>query len=119
MPRSIWLGRRRVSVTTYEYDGEGRLARAVTRHDPEWLDDDRDWALADYHDQLSRCDKCGLPTDETTGEHNAGRWEAPPPRQCHACEAVHRRQAEMAAWEAETGRREPGLLYSVRAREIT
>lgn len=40
-----------------------------------------------------------MPLDETTGEHNSGRWEAPPPLQCHACEPLVARKREWAESE--------------------
>lgn len=85
-----------MSVTTYEYDGiTGRLVRAVTRLEPEWLEDDRDWALAQMREENGRCPGgCGFPLDETTNPANVGTYEAPQPVRCLACEALAERQME-------------------------
>lgn len=95
MPRSVLLGRRRVSVTTYEHDEQGRLVRAITVHDPEWLDDDRDWAAADQQEQASRCEGCGFPRDETTNPDNEFAYVAAEPLKCHACAARTRKRQKV------------------------
>jgi hypothetical protein len=89
------LGREPRSVTTFEYDGRGRLVRAITVREPEWLEEDRDWATADLHEQASKCSSgCGLPLDETTDPANEGAYEAPLPTRCFACTTLSARQAE-------------------------
>lgn len=81
------LGREPRSVTTFEYDDEtGRLVRAITVREPEWLEDDRDWAAADDQDRASRCPGgCGMPLEETTDPANEGAYVAVEPLKCHAC----------------------------------
>ncbi|MFI6477358.1 hypothetical protein ACIBH1_05460 [Nonomuraea sp. NPDC050663] len=89
------LGRRRVSVTTYEHDDQGRLVRAITVHDPEWLDDDRDWAAADLQEQANACEGCGFPRDETTDPANEGAYVALEPVKCHGCAPMTRKKEKL------------------------
>lgn len=65
MPRSELLGRARTSTTVYHYNGEGRLARAVTTHDPRFTGDDTEAALDRAETVRLTCGGCGLPADET------------------------------------------------------
>lgn len=90
----MWLGRQRVSVTTYEYDDAGRLVRSITVHDAEWTDDDRACAQARRRNEADRCPGCGLPMSETTDAKNMGGYEAPYPVQCFACTPLEKRKAE-------------------------
>ncbi|MFI6299542.1 hypothetical protein ACIBEJ_48665 [Nonomuraea sp. NPDC050790] len=87
--------------------------RAVTESEPEWLEEDLDWALAQYLEELGRCPTCGLPRDETVGPHAEGRWESPPPAHCHACSAIAARRKE---WD-DSGWDQSGLLFFARKRE--
>lgn len=90
IPRSRLLGREPRTVTTYHYDGEGRLVRAVTVRESEWTEDDRDWALADLQVQDGLCGSCGLPLEETTDPDNEFAYVADEPARCHACVPVNR-----------------------------
>ncbi|MEV4020164.1 hypothetical protein AB0J35_57780 [Nonomuraea angiospora] len=95
IPRSRLLGREPRSVTRFEYDDGGRLVRAITVRESEWLEEDRDAALAELLEERARCPgPCGLPLDTTVGQANDGKFVAPPPYQCHACEAIIARQKE-------------------------
>lgn len=113
VPRSRLLGREPRQVTTFHYDGQGRLARAITVRESEWLAEDRDAALAELLEERGRCPgPCGgLPLDTTVGERNDGRFEAPPPYRCHACEAIIERQGEWAGKEIRD------LVFHVRRRD--
>ncbi|MFB4285706.1 hypothetical protein ACBJ59_61340 [Nonomuraea sp. MTCD27] len=89
IPRSKLLGREPREVTVFEYDDADRLVRAITVREPEWLEEDRDWALADLDDQASRCPNgCGMPLEDTTHPDNEGAYVADEPPRCHACAAV-------------------------------
>lgn len=79
--------------TVYEYDEDGRLARAVTRTEPEWDSDDRTMALALLDYEADRCPGCGGQMRETTAPDSAGRWDAGLPHRCHACTALSVAQA--------------------------
>ncbi|MEU7741976.1 MULTISPECIES: hypothetical protein [unclassified Nonomuraea] len=59
--------------------------RAITVRESEWLEDDRDWALADLQARDSLCGTCGLPLEETTDPDAEGAYAADPPVRCHAC----------------------------------
>jgi YD repeat-containing protein len=106
VPRSLLLGRRRVSVTEYEYDDEGRLIRSVTTHDPEWSEEDLGFAKAHRRREAERCPGCGLPLSETTDPDREGEYEAPPPTRCHACTPLEHRKSEYRESP-------PGLLFNV------
>lgn len=101
VPRSRLLGREPRSVTTFEYDeSTGRLARAITVRESLWLEEDRDAAQAELQEQRGRCPgQCGLPLDTTVGEANDGKFVAPPPYRCHACEVIVARQKEWVGQE--------------------
>ncbi|WP_431903627.1 hypothetical protein [Nonomuraea sp. bgisy101] len=97
-------------VTTYEYDEEsGRLVRAITVRESEWLEDDREWAQAQEEEERGKCPGCKLPLDETTDPTNAGAYEASHPIRCAACAARGNRQHEHRN-DADPH----GLLYPVR-----
>ncbi|GAA4934125.1 hypothetical protein HD597_010093 [Nonomuraea thailandensis] len=83
-------------MTRFEYDDEtGRLVRAITEREPEWLEEDLNAAQAAYEEERNRCPgACGLPLDTTVGEANDGAFVAPPPYRCHACEVIIARQKE-------------------------
>lgn len=106
MPRSVLLGRRRQSVTVYEYDDDGRLVQSVTTHDAEWADEDLGYAQAHRRNELGKCPGCGLPLAETTNADNEGAYEAPPPTRCHACTPLEFRKSEYLESP-------PGLLFRV------
>jgi hypothetical protein len=106
IPRSKLLGRQPRSVTTYEYDEQsGRLVRAITVHESEWLQEDRDWAEADRQEQLGRCPGCGLPLEETLAPENEGAYVAIDPPKCHACAPLNERKAKDP---------DPSLIHQVR-----
>lgn len=79
-------------MTTFEYDESGRLVRAITVREPEWLDDDRDWAEADDLERVGACEGCGMPLDETTDPANEGAYVAAEPVKCHGCAPVTRKR---------------------------
>lgn len=82
------LGRRRCSVTEYQYDTDGRIVRAVTIHDPEWTDDDRSWALAWRLNADLACGDCGGRLDETTDPDYPYFFEPRVSGKCFRCEAI-------------------------------
>lgn len=100
------LGRRRTSVTVYEYDAD-RLVRSVTTHDAEWSEEDRGWAAAAKRNADTDCPGCGQPLSETTDPDNEGKYEAPLPTRCHACTPREHRMFEYRESP-------PGLLFPVR-----
>jgi len=107
VPRSILLGRQRKSVTTYEYDENGRLVRSVTVHDPEWTEEDYGWAAAEESNRAALCPGgCGHPLEETIDPDI--EWEAPLPVVCFACRTLAKRQAEYQRPDVE-----PGHLFHV------
>ncbi|WP_214327843.1 hypothetical protein [Nonomuraea sediminis] len=61
------------------------MVRAITVHEPEWLEDDRDWACAAQEEQEGVCPGCGLPLEETTDPDNEGAYVALEPLRCHGC----------------------------------
>jgi hypothetical protein len=106
VPRSVLLGRQRVSVTTYEHDEKGRLVRSVTTQDSEWAEEDLAYARAHRRNELGKCPGCRLPLVETTNPDNEGSYEAPPPTRCHACTPLEFRKDEYV-------KSPPGLLFRV------
>lgn len=87
MAPSRWRGREPVTTTEFEYDDEGRLLRATTRRQPEWLDSDRAESLALLVEDALRCSGCGQPTDESMLDDAEGAYTVEPPV-CHACAAL-------------------------------
>lgn len=59
--------------------------RAITVREPEWTEDDRDWAAADLDAQAGLCPGCGLPLEETTDPASEGAYVALEPLKCHGC----------------------------------
>ncbi|MEQ1787330.1 MAG: hypothetical protein ABL966_09775 [Acidimicrobiales bacterium] len=85
------------------------MLRSVTTHDPDIDDDDRASALEWQHEDGLKCDRCGLPSDETTAADaedlfDAELWI------CHACAGADR--------AIDTHRREEGSMAGVRTRII-
>lgn len=75
------------SVTTYEYDPDGRLVRTVTTVDPEWDGAERDNALALAAYEADLCPGCRRPMAETTDPANEARYVADAAIRCHCCTA--------------------------------
>lgn len=90
IPRSVFLGRKRTSVTTYHYADDGRLEWSETEHDAEFEDDDLDVALEWKHEQSLLC-VCGNPLDEGMDDDMKAAWIAER-RICWACAARERTQ---------------------------
>lgn len=89
MPRSILLGRQRRSVTVYHYDDDGRLEWSESLTDGEWLDEDRDAALARKADKDGLCSGCRQPLDDSTDPAMKNAWTVESV-DCFACQAVAR-----------------------------
>lgn len=111
------LGRQRVSVTTYEYDGHDRLVRAITVHDAEWTDEDLDTAKAKRRNDAENCPGCALPLSETTDLANQGEYIVPPPTRCFACTEMERERERLAKTKIKPGallhvERGPGVKRS-------
>ena len=66
--------------------------RAITVSEPEWLEEDRDWARADVQARAGDCPGCELPLEETTLAENEGKYVADEPLKCHACAALTRKK---------------------------
>jgi hypothetical protein len=77
-------------VTTYEYDEQGRVARATTVREPEWSEQDQFLmlALARYRDDL--CPSCHGDMHETTDIANDDGYRSLPPIRCHRCTELAR-----------------------------
>lgn len=71
-------------MTSFEYDAEGRLLRAVAESEPEWTDDDRTWLLAARAEQAESCPGCGHPMDESRDPATERTWRIVR-AQCNAC----------------------------------
>lgn len=66
-------------MTTFEYDDDGRLARAVTVREPEYSPWDRAALLADVADSKIPRGAHNLPLSETTDPRNQFAYEMEPP----------------------------------------
>lgn len=103
------LGRERRSVTEYHYEDEyadesylrakhgprWRTVKAVTTHDPLFLDEDTEGVLERQAERAAQCTGCGQPRDEVwpDGPEDARRMEAEWASQamkCVACAARDR-----------------------------
>lgn len=84
----------------------------MTTEDPEWTDDDLEWALAWRDDDRSRCSGCGQPKSESFAKGNDNAYEATA-LACHAC-ATSSREAE--SWNNQDGKAH-GIYISVTRRE--
>jgi hypothetical protein len=88
------------TVTTHEYDQDGRLLRSTARQEAEFDDSDRAMflGLQEYEDGL--CPNCGLPLDETTDGGNEFAYRHGERVRCHACgtqaQWVHAQQDGMS-----------------------
>ncbi len=80
-----WCGWEPTRTTTYEYDPDGRLVRAVTTTEAEWDDEQRAaaYALRDYEAGL--CPGCGGVLAETTRPENEFRYKELETARCHRC----------------------------------
>jgi hypothetical protein len=67
------------------YDALGRPVRVEA--EPEWLDSDRDLALALTVYEADACPGCGQPLSETTLPEREGRYKAGLAVRCHHCTA--------------------------------
>ncbi|WBQ03026.1 hypothetical protein [Kribbella sp. CA-293567] len=61
--------------------------------EPEWDDDDRDWALALTEFENNRCPVCGGQREECSDPASEGRWEVPLPTRCHRATSLAQKQA--------------------------
>ncbi|MCC5574472.1 hypothetical protein IMZ11_02300 [Microtetraspora sp. AC03309] len=99
LPRDIILGRELRSVTTYEYDDDGRLVRSVTVHENPWDAQNVGWAVAKMAEDADRCPGCRMSLSETTAMRDgepAHSYHVDIPRVCRACEALAKRQDSYA-----------------------
>lgn len=60
--------------------------RSITTHDPEFTDDDRNYALAWQHRENERCGECGHPLTETTHPDSEDQYTGHAVV-CFACQA--------------------------------
>lgn len=86
-------------MTTYEYDEQGRVSRAVTTTEPEWDTDQQAWvlALAEYERDL--CPGCRMPLHITTKKvlrpdgkldlASYEQWKVAADDRCFVCAAVN------------------------------
>lgn len=58
----------------YEYDADGRPARAVATAEPDWTDLDRGLVLALLAEQAETCVSCGHPVSECRDVSTRGQW---------------------------------------------
>ena len=73
------LGWEPAEVTTYEYDGAGRVVRAVTVREPEFSHLDRKWLLDSLKRAREPRGSHGWPISEATARENMGRFVVPQP----------------------------------------
>lgn len=97
-------------MTAYEYDG-GRLVRAVTVSEPEWLPIDRAEIVALAEFRASLCPAgCGQPLDESTAHYTSGPEYDTGSTACRACAAL----AEHQRADADKATKDtPSRLYHV------
>lgn len=76
-----------MSRTTYHYDDDGRLASAVTVHDPGWTEDDLEYALAWNDIRRDTHGPCGHRLSVTTDPRNRDAHEVVEIHTCDACQA--------------------------------
>lgn len=74
-----FLGWEPAEVTTFEYDGSGRLVRAVTVREPEYSDLDRRWLAKSFEDEKTPRGSHGVPISEATDPQYRGKWVVPAP----------------------------------------
>lgn len=67
-----------------------------TQPEPEWDDENRDWALALQLTDDSRCPVCGGPSSECLDPKSEGQWEVGPPTRCQRATVVARKQKQHA-----------------------
>ena len=90
--------RGRPTVTTYEYDDQGRLTRSYQRS--PWTDEDRALMIAWRRYQDSLCPGCGQPIDKAW--HTNGWHEVQPVAECGGCTAQR-----LHDWQESGGHGEP------------
>ena len=87
-------------VTTFEYDDDGRMIRAVTVREAEFSDWDRAALLADRARDLAPRSRTGILMSEATDRKNFGRFVVPPPATDLAKKALREAQDE---WKEQYG----------------
>lgn len=100
-----------VRTTTYEYDPDGWLVRAVTTMEPEWDDEQREMAQALRRYEATLCPGCGGDLHETTDPANEYGYVRHGPPRCLKCQMIEMYQEADA--EAKTPQPQ-SLLYGVR-----
>jgi hypothetical protein len=76
-------------ITAYFRDETGQVVRTETHYDsPEFDDLDRAYILALDLYEVSLCDGCGHPLEETTKPENSEAYVAKAPVRCHRCTAM-------------------------------
>ncbi|GMA26202.1 hypothetical protein GCM10025864_39610 [Luteimicrobium album] len=83
-------------VTTYTYDGDGRLVSS--RPEVEWDETEQAWMSALDAYEASLCEHCGLPRDVCHAPTLEGRVKVPPPSRCHVHTAMLRAQNDRASY---------------------
>jgi hypothetical protein len=94
-------------LTTYEYDDQGRVARAYTAS--AWTEEDRALMLAREQYRAGLCPGCGQPKDTAWHPDNEGWFEVTASFECHACTALRREgdaSAEPVVFHAVTDTRD-------------
>lgn len=74
-------------ATTFEYDDDGRLSRAVTVREPEFSDLDRVWLLRSWDDEHAPRGAHGVLMSEATDRKNMGTFELSEPATDYAQKA--------------------------------
>lgn len=75
-------------VTTYEYDDDGRLIRAVTTTEAEWDDEQRDAVYALARFEAGLCPGCRQPIAETTAPEAEFAYKELETLRCFRCQAT-------------------------------
>lgn len=96
-----YLGWEPAEVTSYEYDDEGRVVRAVTVREPEFSAWDRALFLHQWQVEQEPRGKHGLTLAEATDPANRGKFVVEEPTQDFAAEAL---VAAQKAYEAAADR---------------
>ena len=79
IPPSKLLGREPAEVTSFEYDDDGRMVRAVTVREPEYTFLDRAWLLDSWKQANVPRGSHGWLMSEATDPANQGKFFVGPP----------------------------------------
>lgn len=84
-----YLGWEPAEVTSFEYDDEGRVARAVTVREPEFSAWDRALFLDQWRRDKEPRSSTGWPLSEATDASNQFAFKAAAPTRDYSAQALH------------------------------